>query len=90
MGGTVPLLDNQTPENRGIDWPAIIRTLLMQGLVLLALAGAVVGYLRWSSDANWAEFLSESGSPLPDAKHRPPSSAPVQAVKGQPLCDRRI
>ncbi len=64
MGGTVPLLDNQTPENRRIDWLAVIRTLLLQGLVLLALAGAVVVYLRWSSDANWSEFVSENGSPL--------------------------
>jgi hypothetical protein len=85
----VPLLDNQTPANRGIDWLAVIRTLLLQGLVLLALAGAVVVYLRWSSDANWSEFVSESRSPLPDRGHRAQSLAPVQTVNGQPFCDRK-
>jgi hypothetical protein len=85
----VPVLDNQTPESRGIDWLAFVRTLVLQVLVLLALAGAVVFYLRWSSDANWSEFVSESGSPLRAAKHRPQSLVPLQSVNGQPSCDQK-
>jgi hypothetical protein len=83
----VSSLGNQSPENRGIDWPAIVRTLLVQVLVLLALSGAFIGYLRWSSDTNWVEFISAGGLLAPDAKTHRQSSSPVQTVKGR--CPRR-
>jgi hypothetical protein len=81
--------DNQSRPSRGIDWLAIGRTLLVQVLVLLALAGAFVGYVNWSSDAVWAEFIEASKPSVRDPAHRPPSSMPVQAVKGQATCDRK-
>jgi len=81
----VPTPENQSPENRRFDWPAIVRTLLVQVLVLLGLAAAVVSYLDWSSDVVWAEFLAASKSSTL-ASHRPQSSIPVRAVKGQAAC----
>jgi hypothetical protein len=47
--------------NHGIDWLAILRTLLVQIIVLLALAGAVLGYLSWSSAVNVGSGLSVGG-----------------------------
>jgi hypothetical protein len=78
---------NQNQQRRGIDWPAIVRTLLVQVAVLLALAGAFVGYVNWSSDATWAEFIEASKPSRPEAAPRLPSSVPVRAVKGQAPCD---
>ena len=37
---TMPSPGDPNPEHRGIDWAAIFRTLLVQVVVLLALAGA--------------------------------------------------
>jgi hypothetical protein len=82
-------LGNQSPENRRIDWPAVVRTLLVQVVVLLALSGAFIGYLRWSSDTNWVEFISAGPSPVPDAKGHRQSLSPVQTVKSQAPCPRR-
>jgi hypothetical protein len=80
---------DQSPENsRGIDWPAIVRTLLAQVLVLLVLSGAFVGYVNWSSAKAFAEFTSATGSPAQDAK--PPSASPRHADKGPMLCSRRV
>jgi hypothetical protein len=85
----VPSLRNQNPENRGIDWAGIVRTLLLQVLVLLALSGAVIGYLKWSSDAAWAEFIAASKASTLDPKHHQHSAVPVQTVEGQTICSRR-
>jgi hypothetical protein len=85
----VSSLGNQGPEHRGTDWLAVARTLLIQAFVLLALSGAFVLYLRWSSDANWAEFISAGPSPVPDAKDHQPSPAPVQTVRGKAVCERK-
>jgi hypothetical protein len=84
----MPSVTNQSPEKRGFDWPAIIRTLLVQVLVLLALSGAVVRYVSWSSDKAWAEFNAATG---PSAPHATPQSAtPLQAVKDRAPCARRL
>lgn len=85
----MPSFNDQSPTNRGFNWPAVVRTLLVQGLVLLALSSAFIGYLRWSSDANWAEFSSADKSAVPDARPQPQSSAPLQTVKGHAPCHRR-
>ena len=82
---------DQSPENsRGIDWPAIVRTLLAQVLVLLVLSGAFVGYVNWSSAKAFAEFTSSTGSPAQDAKPAAPSASPRHADKGPMLCSRRV
>jgi hypothetical protein len=79
-------LGNQIPENRGVDWLGIARTLLLQVLVLFALSGALIRYLNWSSDAAWAEFSAASTSAAPGAKPLPRSSTPVRAVNDQAPC----
>lgn len=85
----MPSPDNHHPENRGIDWPAIFRILLVQVLVLLALSVAVIHYLNWSSDAAWAEFSAATKSLAPDARPDPQPSIRLQAVKGRAPCGRR-
>ena len=85
----MPSLHSQSPENRGIDWLGIVRTLLVQVLVLLVLSGAVIGYLKWSSDAAWAEFIAASKASALDPKHHQHSAVPVQIVTGQTICSRR-
>lgn len=74
---------NNSPAKRPSFWPAIVRTLLVEVLLLLALSGAIVGYLKWSSDTAWAEFIAASEQPAPGP------TTPIQAVKGQAPCDRK-
>jgi hypothetical protein len=85
----VPSLRSQSPENRGIDWLGIVRTLFVQVLVLLALSVAVIGYLKWSSDAAWSDFIAASKASALESKHHQHSAVPVQAVKGPTNCPRR-
>jgi hypothetical protein len=75
------LSGNQMQEKRGFDWPGIIRTLVIQVLVLLALYGAAIRYLSWSSDTAWSEFVSVGKQASPEAKIHPRSEGPLQAVK---------
>jgi hypothetical protein len=85
----MPSSVNQSPENTsGIDWSAIVRTLLAQVVVLLVLSGAFVGYVNWSSAKAFAEFNSATASPAQDAK--PSSSLPRHADKDPMLCSRRV
>jgi hypothetical protein len=85
----MPLLRSQSPENRGIDWLGIVRTMLVQMLVLVALSVAVIGYLKWSSDAAWTEFIAASKASALEPKHHQHSAIPVQTIAGQPTCFRR-
>ena len=75
--------NNNSPASQQSFWPLIARILLVEILFLLALSGAVVGYLNWSSEAAWAEFnaASKLSAPAPNA--------PVQTVEGHMQCDRK-
>jgi hypothetical protein len=75
--------EEQPHERRGFDWPGTIRILLIQVLVLVALTGAFVRYLDWSSDMEWAEFVGVSRTAAPEAKVDPRFEPPLQAVKAQ-------
>jgi hypothetical protein len=86
---SVPTLGNPRQPNRGIDWPAIARTLLTQVVVLLALSGAFIVYLNWSSDIAWQEFLEASEPSVTAPNHHAQSSARVQTVKDQIVCPRK-
>lgn len=86
----MPSSRNQNPDRRGIDWLAIVRTLLVQVLVLVALSGAFIRYVNWSSDAAFSEFLATSRSSAPAAEPRPQSATPVYAVTGKMPRDWRI
>lgn len=72
---------NNSPAKSQRSWPAIIRILLIEVLVLIALSSAIVSYLKWSSDAAWAE--SNAASNL----HAPAPNSPIQTVKGHMPCD---
>jgi hypothetical protein len=72
--------------NRNFDRLAIVRTMLVQVLVLLALTGAVVWYLNWSSDLAWKEFISADKSSVSSSNHHPQSQVPVLTVKSKSGC----
>jgi hypothetical protein len=81
---------NENPESRRIDWLGISRILLVQVLVLLALSAAFIRYLDWSSERALEEFSRAGITSAPAAKSQPLSSTPVQDVKGQGKCARRV
>jgi hypothetical protein len=83
----MPLRDERSP--RGFDWPAIVKTLLVEIAVLVALAGAFFGYVNWSSEVAFEEFMNADQSSAAEADRRPPSSISVRAVKGRANCDRK-
>jgi hypothetical protein len=85
----VPFSENQSAEIRGIDWLAIVRILLAQVVVLLALTAAVVGYVNWSSDVAWKEFTGAGKPEASEPMHHSQSSTPVQRVKDEAPCTRR-
>jgi hypothetical protein len=76
--------------NRNIDWLGIVRTLLVQVLVLLALAGAGVWYLNWSSDVALHEFIGTNQPPVARSNHQPLSPVPVQTVKSKAVCTKKV
>jgi len=57
------------------SWPAIVRIIILEIVVLLALAVAFVYYLNWSSEVAMSEFMAAS-------------KAPLHAAKGHLLCGR--
>ncbi len=86
----MPSFGDQNPGKRSIDWLGILRTLLVQVLVLLALSGAFIRYLNWSSDRAWAEFSGASNPSAQGAKPQPRSATPIEALKAKATCTRRV
>jgi hypothetical protein len=83
----MPSLNNLRQSHRGIHWPGIIATLLVQILVVLALSVAAAFYLEWSSDANQAEFASATKPSSSSAStHLPGVSIPFRMVGGRAGC----
>jgi len=80
----VPSVANQSQASRESFWIGIVRTLLVQVVVLIALSGAVAGYLNWSSDIAWMEFSTTHRHAVPVPK------APIQTVNDGAPCDQRI
>ena len=76
----MPSVD-QNQEKRGVHWPAIVETLLLQVAILLVLSSAFVSYVNWASDRAWAEFNAAIVPLAPDAKPHPTSATSLQAVK---------
>lgn len=79
----MPSRDQQSQIHHRFDWPAIVRIVSVEIVVLLALATACVGYLNWSSEVNVREFMAASKSPATDSDHRPRSSISVQVIRGR-------
>jgi len=82
----VPTPDHASSDRQGINWPAVLKTLLFQVFVLLALVGALVGYIEWSSGAAFEEFVAASKPAVQDPKFHLQSATPVRAVKGEATC----
>ena len=85
----MPLFNSQQQHDRGIRWLGTGATVVIELLVLLALAFAVVRYVEWSSDAALAEFMSATEPSASVANHSGEFSAPVQALKVRADCDRK-
>ena len=75
--------------NRNIDWLGILRILVAQVVVLLALGVAVVWYLNWSSEVAWREFIGADQPRVSSPNHSKQSRVPTQSVKGQAVCPRK-
>jgi len=78
----MPSPASNSPAKRQSFWPGLVRIFLVEILLLLALSGAIIGYLNWSSDTAWAEFKAAS-------RLAPETTSPIQTVKSQTPCDRR-
>jgi flagellar basal body-associated protein FliL len=79
--------DQVSQNNRGIDRSRIAAIALIQLVVLLAISGAAIFYLDWSSGVAQAEFMRAME---PSMTVRPPQSpAPVQSVKARAACPRK-
>jgi hypothetical protein len=85
----MPSLDNASPTNRGSYWLGIARTALTQILVLLALSGAFICYLNWSSDAARADFMAAGKPSVSEPNRHPQFSVPVRTAKGPKACHLR-
>ena len=72
--------------NSQIHWRRIGATVVVEILVLLALAFAVVRYAEWSSDVAQAEFMSATA---PSANHSGEFSTASQPLKGRTGCPRK-
>jgi hypothetical protein len=86
----MPSPDNPNGSKLDIDWLGIVRTVLVQVLVLLALSAAVIRYVNWTSDAAQAEFTAAGKPAASGPAKQPQPSEPVQVVKGQKVCPRKV
>jgi len=78
----MPLFNSQNQSVRGIRWQGIVATAVVELLVLLALAFAVVRYVEWSSDAAVAEFMSATTPSASDPNHSSEFSTPDSVPQG--------
>jgi hypothetical protein len=81
----MPLFNSQNQNVRGIRWRGIVATVMVEVLVLLGLAFAVVRYVEWSSDAAVAEFMSatKSSDPNHSSEFSTPDSVPQGANRSE-------
>jgi Tfp pilus assembly protein PilO len=54
------------------SWPSIVRMIVLEIVLLLALAAALVYYLNWSSEAAMSEFMATGQPQLHAVKDHPP------------------
>ncbi|WP_141688686.1 hypothetical protein [Bradyrhizobium paxllaeri] len=72
--------------NGQIQWRGISTTVVVELIILLALALAAVSYVEWSSKIAVAEFMSATESSASDPNHSSESPARMQARKGPTGC----
>ena len=73
-------------NNCSVDRARIAVIALVQLVVLLAISGAAIFYLNWSSGVAQAEFMRAME---PSMNAPAPPSAPVQSVKARTACPRK-
>ena len=83
------LFNSQQPDDRGNRWLGTAGAVVVELLVLVALAVAVVRYVEWSSDAAQAEFMRATTSSASDSNHSGKFSTPIQALKSGAGCDKK-
>jgi hypothetical protein len=83
----MPLFNSQQHTDRSTGWLGIAAIVVVEVLVLLALAFAVARYVDWSSEAAQAEFMSAPRSATSDLKSGERSSN--QPIKPQAACPPR-
>ena len=82
----MPIFNSQ---QNGARWRGIATTVVVELLVLLALAYGVVRYVEWSSDAALAEFMSATEPSASDPNHSSKFSTPIYLLKERAGCDRK-
>lgn len=82
----MPLRGTENPDNSRTDWLGIARTLVLQIVALLALAGAFIVYLDWSSDITFEQFVGIREPSSASAASHPRSAEPVEPAKSQLPC----
>jgi hypothetical protein len=81
---SVPVPSPADPKaSRRSFLPSLAGIFLVEVIVLVALAVAMVAYVNWSSEVAWAEFLAASKMAVPAP------GLPLREVKGKAACDRR-
>jgi hypothetical protein len=85
----MPSFNSQQQHDRGIRWLGTGATVVIELLVLLALAFAVVRYAEWSSHAAQAEFMNATKPSASDPNHSGESSIAIQPLKGRTGCPRK-
>ena len=66
------------------DSREISATVVVGLLTVVAVAFAVIGYVEWSSNAAWAEFISATSAT--NLVHSSGSSTLIQSIKGPTGC----
>jgi flagellar basal body-associated protein FliL len=82
----MPSPENSSETNPDSFRLAIVKIALTQIAVLLALAGAFIFYVNWSSQAALADFLDATELSLPAPEHHAQFSVPVDAARGLKAC----
>ena len=84
---------NQAKDDRGSARLAIVRTALLQVIVMVGVSVAIIGYLNWSSSVARADFMRATepslSQSLSESKRQLPSSSPMQTAKAPMACYRR-
>ena len=86
----MPFFHHASRNNTGNYWSGIAGTLTIQLAVLFAVSVAAIAYLNWSSNAALAEFMATAKPAASEPSHLPQSSVPLQHVKSQTACAKRV
>ena len=72
--------------NSQIHWQGLGTTVVVELVILLALAFAIVSYVEWSSNAAVTEFVSATELSASDPNHSSEPPAQIQSLKGGTGC----